>query len=148
LVLAGLAFLALFVYVGFKMKAKCRILTDRGTPCKRNSKVVLGCKQDHKWEKPVAWLRRVGFRRLIDRLYLQFTKEPPVLVPFGGLPPDEAAEIKFRHTAVFAHSDPLTPKELREQRAQVANYRVAQWSLIFGIVQALTGIVSLLISLA
>jgi hypothetical protein len=147
LLLGGILLLVLAYLIGFKVTARCRVLTDKGTPCKRTAKVVLGCKRDHKWEKPVAWLRRVGFRRPIDRVYLQLTKEPPVLVPFGGLPAEEAARIRRRNLPVETDPDlPTTPQERAQQQAQIANYRVARWSLNFGIIQAVTGIVSLIFS--
>lgn len=123
----------------FKTKAKCMVVgTTTRRPCKRDASVLLGC-QDHRWRKPVAWLRHVGGANWLDPWLNRFHIVPPSFTPVAT---------PVAHTAPPGNTLTVTaPPQAETRNAKMSrDFKVACWSLGFSIVQAATGVIALWIA--
>jgi hypothetical protein len=133
LTLSALLCLGLFYLVGFKLRAKCLVIgKTTKKPCPRDGSVVLGCRQAHKWKKPVAWIRHMGAARWLDPWLYRLHIVPPSFAPMP-MPTVEA---------VAAGAAPSSPLEVPGSRMTM-EAKVAIWSLIFAIIQTFLAAISL-----
>jgi hypothetical protein len=136
----SLFFLALISFVLaywllFKVKAKCLVI-GRTTKrrCDRDATVVLGCRQHHKWKKPVAWIRHLGAARWLDPWLYRLHIEPPSFAPM----PTPA--VRAAPAGVAPKPSSGTPASGMTMEA-----KIGLWALAVGIVQAGTAIIALII---
>ncbi|WP_328341256.1 hypothetical protein [Micromonospora sp. NBC_00421] len=76
---------ALFLYVcyyfGFRIEAKCLVITKTTRkPCAKDGKILVGC-QRHKRQKLVAWVRHMGAAKWIDPWLYRLHMVPPSFAP-------------------------------------------------------------------
>ncbi|MFI6162932.1 hypothetical protein ACIA59_23650 [Micromonospora haikouensis] len=124
-------------YFGFRIDAKCLVLTKTTRkPCARDGKILIGCQQ-HKRQKVVAWIRHMGAASWLDPLLYRLHIVPP---SFASLPIPPA-----RATAQSVTSPGVTETPGRRMTIEA---RIALWALAFAIVQAITAIVALTVDVA
>jgi hypothetical protein len=138
LLLSGALFLYACFWIGFRMKAKCLVVgSTTNRPCDRDAKVVLGCYQ-HKMQKPVAWIRHLGAASWLDPWLYRLHKVPYSFTPM----PMPVIPATLGGTLLA-----VNPTSATSVRAGMSTeLKVASWSLFFGIIQALSGIISLVIA--
>lgn len=130
LLLSGAVFAYLCYRIGFKVKAKCMVIgstTQRA--CKKDGKVILGC-HHHRWQKPVAWIRRLGAAARLDPWLYRLHITPPSFAPM-------TAPVQQTLAAGPAESAPSFDSKMTRDAW------IAVWSLILALIQAVTGIVAL-----
>jgi len=128
--------LYLCYHLGFKIKAKCLVIgSTTKKPCQNDGTVVLGCRLHHRWKKPVAWVRHMGAASWLDpwlyRLHIVPPSFAPMPIPTVATPITEA---------------PSTPLVTPGSRMKL-EARIAAWALVFGIIQAGTGVIALVIGI-
>jgi hypothetical protein len=139
LLVSGALFIYVCYWIGFRMKAKCLVIgSTTNRPCDRDAKVVLGCWQ-HKKQKPVAWIRHLGAASWLDPWLYWLHKVPYSFTPMP-MPVVRAVPVGSLLTATAA-----SPAPVRARRMSL-ELKLASWSLAFGIVQAVSGIISLVIA--
>jgi hypothetical protein len=132
--LSGIIFLVLCYWLGFKIKAKCLVIgSTTKKPCPNDGTVVLGCRRHHRWKKPVAWVRHMGAASWLDPWLYRLNIVPPSFAPMPM--PAVAAP-----TAEAPSAPPGTPGSRMTLEA-----KIAVCSLVFGIIQAGTGVIALVI---
>ncbi|MFD6664643.1 hypothetical protein ACFWDK_20030 [Micromonospora chalcea] len=137
LLLSAIAFLSACYWFGFKVNAKCLVIAKTTQkPCMKDGKVLVGCRH-HKWKKTVAWIRHMGASRSLDPWFYRLHMVPPSFapMPMPAVVPASPAQV--------SGAAPEVPGRRMTREA-----RFAMWSLIFGILQAGTGIVALAIDLS
>ncbi len=145
--LSGVAFLFLFYWFGFKIKAKCMVIgSSTRRPCKNDATVVLGCKRRHRLHKPVAWIRHLGAARWLDPWLYRVHIVPPSFTPVKvPLPPLSVAPTSSRGAvAVMARPEVSEVDPLRTGMS--AELKIAVWSLVFAVIQAGTGVIALVLA--
>ena len=121
--------------LGFKIEAECRIIPKNGyKPCTTAARVVLGC-DEHRWAKPVAWIRHMGAASRLDPFLYRLHITPPRFEPLVIPPAPPGPSVKS--------ADGVAPTKPLKAPLEV---RVAIWSLVFAIVQAACGVVALIIA--
>lgn len=134
LLLSSFIFVGLGYWLGFKVTAKCLVIGgSTGRPCLNNAKVVLGCHK-HRRTKAVAWVRHLGAAKWLDPLLYRFHIVPPSFAPMP-IPVVQSSSA----------APPATPPT-RPSTRMTLEARLAMWSLTFGIIQAGTGIIALVIA--
>jgi hypothetical protein len=136
LLVSGALFLIACYWVGFRMKAKCLVVgSTTNRPCDRDGNVVLGCWQ-HRWQKPVAWIRHLGAARWLDPWLYRLHKVPYSFMPMP-MPVIKAGRAGNLLTVAALAQPPAQSGRMSKE------LKVASWSLVCAVVQAATGIVTL-----
>ncbi|MEV5768959.1 hypothetical protein AB0L34_30990 [Micromonospora sp. NPDC052213] len=130
-------FLYICYYFGFRIDAKCLVL-GRTTkkPCMNDGKVIVGCRL-HKRQKIVAWVRHMGAARWLDPWLHRLHIVPP---SFAQLPIHVAQATPQSVASPLATSVP--------GKRMTVEARIALWALAFGILQAITAVVALVVEVS
>jgi len=128
--------LVLCYRLGFKVKAKCLVIgSTTRKPCPNDGTVILGCRQHHRWKKPVAWVRHMGAASWLDPWLYRLHIGPPSFAPMPM--PAVAAPVAETPSTPLATPGPRMALEAR----------IAAWALVVGIIQAGTGVIALVIAI-
>ncbi|MBM0232492.1 hypothetical protein JNW91_11815 [Micromonospora sp. STR1_7] len=123
-------------YFGFRINAKCLVLTKTTRkPCARDGKVLVGCRQ-HKRQKTVAWIRAMGAANWLDPWFYRLHIVPP---SFASLP-TSPAPVAHQVTSPAAVETP--------GRRITVEARIALWALAFSVLQAFTALIALAVDVA
>lgn len=137
LFLSAVALLYVCYYFGFRIDAKCLVLTKTTRkPCARDGKILVGCRQ-HKRQKMVAWVRHLGAASWLDPWFYRLHIVPPSFAPLPISPAPAAAH------SVASPAVTETPS-----RRMTVEARIALWALAFGVLQAFTALVALAVDVA
>ncbi|MEV4387911.1 hypothetical protein AB0J68_19710 [Micromonospora sp. NPDC049580] len=126
-------------YFGFRINAKCLVLTkSTRKPCARDGKILVGCRQ-HKRQKTVAWIRHMGAASWLDPWFYRMHIIPP---SFASLPsaPAPAPAVAHQVTSPVVAETP--------GRRLTVEARIALWALAFSVLQAFTALVALAVDVA
>ncbi|WP_091082564.1 hypothetical protein [Micromonospora nigra] len=124
-------------YFGFRIDAKCLVITKTTRrPCMKDGKVLVGCPK-HKRQKTVAWVRHLGAASWLDPWLHRLHIVPPSFAPVPSPPTPPAVQ------GVASPVVTQTPG-----RRMALEARIALWALGFGVLQAVTALVALAVDVA
>lgn len=131
---SAVLFLYVCYYFGFRIEAKCLVITKTTRkPCAKDGKILVGCRR-HQRQKLVAWVRHLGAANWIDPWLYRLHIVPPSFAPLPIHPAQATAR------SVASPVATATPG-----RRMTIEARIALWALAFAILQAITALVALLV---
>ncbi len=134
---SAILFLYVCYYFGFRIDAKCLVVTKTTRkPCTKDGKILVGCRQ-HKRQKLVAWVRHMGAASWLDPWLYRMHIVPPSFAPLPMHPAQATAQS-------------VAPPMVTETpgRRMTLEARIALWALAFGILQAITALVALAVDVS